>query len=65
MIYVLTTLLILSCLINIYLTRALGREIIKRNKIEQEVWSMKLEQDLANHFESRYTIKRESGGNLQ
>ena len=65
MIYVLATLLILSCLINVYLMRALGREIIKRNEIEQGVWAMKLEQDFARHVDLQYTTEREPGGNLQ
>ena len=45
--------------------RALGREIIKRNEIEQGVWAMKLEQDFARHVDLRYTTEREPGGNLQ
>jgi hypothetical protein len=63
--YILATLLILSCLINLYLLRALGREITKRSEIEQSVWVMKLEQDLAEHADLRYTKQREPGGNLQ
>lgn len=45
--------------------RALGREITKRSEIEQSVWVMKLEQDLAEHADLRYTKQREPGGNLQ
>lgn len=65
MIYVLATLLILSCLINLFLMRALGRELIRRSQLEEGYLAMKIEKDFERHMNSRYNTEREPGGNLQ
>ena len=65
MTYVLLALLILSCFINLYLMRALGRELIRRSQLEEGYLAMKIEKDFEKHMNSRYTTEREPGGNLQ
>ena len=65
MIYVLITLLIISCLINLSLMRALGRELIKRSELEELFLAMKIEKDFERHISQHYNNEREPGGNLQ
>jgi hypothetical protein len=65
MIYALVFLLTVSCLCNLYLMRALGREYIKRTQLEEDIMGMKIEQDFDKYMESHYTNKKEPGGNLQ
>jgi hypothetical protein len=65
MTYALVTLLILSCLLNFYLVKALGRELIRRSQLEEGVLALKIEKDFERHMNSRYTNEREPGGNLQ
>lgn len=65
MTYVLATLLILSCLINLYLMQALGRELIRRSQLEEGVLALKMEKDLERSLSSHYTIEKGPGGNLQ
>jgi hypothetical protein len=65
MIYLVTILLVLSFLFNLYLMRALGREYIKRTQLEENIMAIKLQQDFDRFIGSRYNTERESGGNLQ
>ena len=65
MIYVLITLLILSCLINLFLMKALGKELIHRSKLEELLLTMKIEKDFERTIAQHYNSQIESGGNLQ
>lgn len=65
MIHVLAMLLILSCILNFYLMRALGREFFRRSQLEEEYLARNIEKDFENHLNSHYTNERKPGGNLQ
>lgn len=65
MIYVLIVLLTLSCIINLFLMKVLGKELIKRSKLEELLLAMKIEKDFERTIARHYNIQIESGGNLQ
>jgi hypothetical protein len=65
MVYILTALLALSCMANLFLMAALGRELLRSSQLEEGVLALKIEKDLERHLSSRYTNEKGPGGNLQ
>ena len=65
MVYILTALLTLSCMANLFLMAALGRELLRSSQLEEGVLALKIEKDLERHLISQYTNEKGPGGNLQ